>query len=111
MFKQFFDKVVSSDLLRLDAGPEEGRGPYYRKPTLYMANSMALSGYDEWDVEAGIQKLLEAKKKKKKNERLTDIVTKVIGYARSIGTIRLWAQATYTKQLHKRPPLSNINWT
>ena len=70
MFKQFFDKVVSSDLLRLDAGPEEGRGPYYRKPTLYMANSMALSGYDEWDVEAGIQKLLEAKKKKKKKRKV-----------------------------------------
>ena len=94
--------MVSSDLLRLDAGPEGGRGPYYRKPTQYMANSMAFAGYEDWDAEAGIQKLLEAKK----SERLTDIVTKVIGYARSIGTIRLWAQATHTKPLHKRPPLS-----
>lgn len=106
VFKTFFGKVASSGLFQADVGSEGKRGPYYRKPAQYLASAMVLAGYDIWDVKAGIEKLLEAKN----SERLTDIVTKSIGYSRSISTIRSWAQATRTKPSHKRPPLSDIDW-
>lgn len=106
VFKTFFGKVVSSGLFQADVGSEGKRGPYYRKPAQYLASAMVLARYDIWDVKAGIEKLLEAKN----SERLTDIVTKSIGYSRSISTIRSWAQATRTKPSHKRPPLSDIDW-
>ena len=105
VFKQFFGKVASSGLFQIEVGLERRRGPYYRKPPQYMASAMAFAKYDERDVEAGIEKLWEAKK----SEKLTGVVTKSIGYARSMGTIRSWAQGPRKEPSHKRPPFSNIN--
>ncbi|PLB41467.1 uncharacterized protein BDW47DRAFT_99117 [Aspergillus candidus] len=101
-FQDYSRKVAQSGIFH------DGKiGPYYRKPSQYLAAAMAIAAYSEDDVDAAIKRIWQARHSKQLDDPITLSLRETGRYVQSISSIKSLLQ----KPRDKRPALSDAEWS